>query len=154
MMRTPRGVTAIRRSTIGTAGSCLLLAACIGGAAGADGLKLMASTPAIQKEQARIVAAEARAAVNPLRDAYFGETHVHTAYSLDAYLGGARLTPDAAYRFAQGETMTVNGQRHRIVEPLDFAAVTDHAEYLGEMYSTMVDGARDTIRTSSKNCGR
>ena len=78
---------------------------------------------------------------NPLRDAYFGETHLHTAYSLDAYIGGARLTPDDAYRFAKGEEMIVNGRKHRISEPLDFAAVTDHAEYLGEMYSTMNEGA-------------
>ncbi len=35
---------------------------------------------------------------NDLRNAYFGETHMHTAYSLDAYIGGARLLPSAAYR--------------------------------------------------------
>ena len=73
---------------------------------------------------------------NPLRDAYFGETHMHTAYSLDAYIGGTRLTPDDAYRFAKGESVIVDGQQHRRKRPLDFVAVTDHAEYLGEMYST------------------
>ncbi|MCB1703930.1 MAG: DUF3604 domain-containing protein [Halioglobus sp.] len=78
---------------------------------------------------------------NPLKEAYFGELHVHTAYSLDAYIGGARLTPDMAYRFARGETMTINGRPHGIATPLDFAAVTDHAEYIGEMYSTLVEGA-------------
>jgi len=78
---------------------------------------------------------------SPLRDAYFGETHVHTAYSLDAYIGGTRLTPDDAYRFAKGEAITVDGKKHSRKRPLDFVAVTDHAEYLGEMYSTMVDGA-------------
>lgn len=123
-------------------GAGLLLAAfLLALPARADDLKLLPASPAVQREQARIAAAEARAPSNPLRDAYFGETHVHTAYSLDAYLGGARLTPDMAYRFAKGEKMTVNGQLHQIVEPLDFAAVTDHAEYLGEMYSTMVEGA-------------
>ena len=40
---------------------------------------------------------------NPLRDAFFGETHMHTAYSLDAYIGGTRLTPSDAYRFARDE---------------------------------------------------
>ena len=39
-----------------------------------------------------------RPASNPFKNAYFGETHVHTAYSLDAYIGGARLMPDDAYR--------------------------------------------------------
>ena len=85
--------------------------------------------------------AESVIETNPLRNAYFGETHLHTAYSLDAYIGGARITPDDAYRFAKGEEMIINGRKHRISEPLDFAAVTDHAEYLGEMYSTMNDGA-------------
>jgi hypothetical protein len=78
---------------------------------------------------------------NPMKDAYFGETHIHTSYSLDAYLGGTRLTPSDAYRFAKGEPVTVNGQVHKIDRPLDFVAVTDHAEYLGEMYSAMVEGA-------------
>ncbi len=78
---------------------------------------------------------------NSLKNAYFGETHVHTSYSLDAYIGGARLTPDDAYRFAKGEDVVLNGQRHNIIKPLDFAAVTDHAEFLGEMYSTQVEGA-------------
>ena len=78
---------------------------------------------------------------NPLRDAYFGETHMHTAYSLDAYIGGARLTPSDAYRFAKGEAVTVDGKAHQSKRPLDFVAVSDHAEYIGEMYSTMVEGA-------------
>ena len=78
---------------------------------------------------------------NPLKDAYFGEQHLHTSYSLDAYIGGARLTPSDAYRFAKGQEVEVNGEKIRISEPLDWAAVTDHAEYIGEMYSTMIKGA-------------
>ena len=70
---------------------------------------------------------------NPDGDAFFGETHIHTAYSFDAFLGGARLDPDGAYRFARGEEVEVSGQRFRLRRPLDWAAVTDHAEYLGEM---------------------
>jgi hypothetical protein len=87
-------------------------------------------------------AIEAEVPENPLKVAYFGEIHVHTSYSLDAYIAGTRLTPDMAYRFARGETMTVNGVPHTIGKPLDFAAVTDHAEYMGEMYSTQVVGAK------------
>ena len=81
------------------------------------------------------------AGYNPQRNAYFGETHVHTSYSLDAYLGGNRLTPADAYRFGRGEAVTVNGQPHQRKRALDFVAVTDHAEYLGEMYSAMNEGA-------------
>ncbi len=78
---------------------------------------------------------------NPQKNLYFGETHVHTAYSLDAFLGGTRQTPGDAYRFARGETVVVNGQPHKMRRPLDFAAVTDHAEYLGEMYAALNPGA-------------
>jgi hypothetical protein len=78
---------------------------------------------------------------NPQRNLYYGETHMHTAYSLDAFIGGTRQTPDDAYRAAKGETVVVNGKPHQIRRPLDFAAVTDHAEYIGEMYSTLNPGA-------------
>ena len=79
---------------------------------------------------------------NPLRNAYFGETHMHTAFSLDAYIGGARLMPADSYRFAKGEAVTMpDGTVMQHKRPLDFAAVTDHAEYIGEMYSTMFDDA-------------
>lgn len=78
---------------------------------------------------------------NRLRDVYYGETHVHTAYSLDAYLGGTRLTPGDAYRYAKGAPVVVGGEMQARNRPLDFAAVTDHAEYLGEMYSTLNEGA-------------
>jgi hypothetical protein len=78
---------------------------------------------------------------NPLKEAYFGETHVHTGVSMDAFIAGTRLTPDDAYRFARGEEMMVNGSMHSIKRPLDFAAVTDHAEFIGEAYSLMNEGA-------------
>lgn len=78
---------------------------------------------------------------NPLKDAYFGEQHVHTAYSLDAFIGGTRLTPFEAYDFAQGAEVEVNGTKHKLDRPLDWVVVTDHAEYLGEMYSTFTKGA-------------
>ncbi|MEW9838411.1 DUF3604 domain-containing protein [Mesorhizobium marinum] len=78
---------------------------------------------------------------NPLKDAYFGETHIHTGVSMDAFIGGNRLTPDDAYRFAKGEEMMVNGSLHKIKRPLDFVAVTDHAEFMGEAYSLMNEGA-------------
>jgi hypothetical protein len=78
---------------------------------------------------------------SPLRSVYYGETHMHTAYSLDAFIGGTRQTPSDALRAAKGEAVIVNGQPHKLRRPLDFAAVTDHAEYIGEMYSTMNEDA-------------
>src|SRR5690349_13406707 len=70
---------------------------------------------------------------NPLRDAYFGETHVHTSYSADAWLFGNRLTdPGDAYKYFKGETIKHPlGFDVRIDTPIDFAAVTDHSEYVG-----------------------
>ncbi|MEP1200284.1 DUF3604 domain-containing protein [Tateyamaria sp.] len=84
----------------------------------------------------------AMAEPNPLRDAYFGETHLHTAFSLDAYIGGTRLMPADSLAYARGEAVTLpDGSIVQHKRPLDFAAVTDHAEYLGEMYSTMFEDA-------------
>ncbi|MGD1991197.1 MAG: DUF3604 domain-containing protein, partial [Chromatiales bacterium] len=60
---------------------------------------------------------EAAIKENPLKEAYFGETHVHTSFSLDAYIGGARLTPFDAYRFARGEDVSVNNVLHNIGRP-------------------------------------
>jgi hypothetical protein len=70
--------------------------------------------------------------VNPLREAYFGDLHLHTSYSFDAYVNGnVAIGPDEAYRFAKGEVVTYLGQPLRRREPLDFLAVTDHAENIG-----------------------
>ncbi len=86
-------------------------------------------------------AREAALPENPLKSAYFGETHVHTSFSLDAYIGGARLTPFDSYRFAKGESVSISNVQHNIGRPLDFAAVSDHAEFLGEMFSTQYPDA-------------
>ena len=63
---------------------------------------------------------------------FFGDTHLHTSYSTDAGMFGNRLGPDAAYRFAKGETVTSStGVPARLHRPLDFLVVADHAENLG-----------------------
>ena len=77
---------------------------------------------------------------HPEREAFFGDLHVHTALSSDAFAFSVRLGPDDAYRYAFGETVRlppnnvdgVGTRPVRIDRPLDFAAVTDHAEFLGE----------------------
>ncbi|ARN73511.1 DUF3604 domain-containing protein [Oceanicoccus sagamiensis] len=96
---------------------------------------------ASEKPVDTVAAAEAAVPENPLKEAYFGEIHMHTSYSLDSYIGGNRRTPDDAYRFARGEVMDIHGDKHQLKRPLDFAAVTDHAEFIGEMYSAQVEGA-------------
>ena len=63
---------------------------------------------------------------------FWGDLHVHTAFSLDAYVAAATRTPEDAYRFARGEPdRLADGSEVRIDRPLDFLAVTDHAEYFG-----------------------
>ena len=78
---------------------------------------------------------------DPRRRALYGDLHVHTGASMDAWLMGTLATPDDAYRFARGEAIGLPpydaAGRPAVVaqieRPLDFAAVTDHAEWLGEL---------------------
>ena len=63
---------------------------------------------------------------------YWGDTHLHTNLSIDAYRRGTTLGPVEAYRFARGETLTAdNGMKVRLRRPLDFLVVADHANNLG-----------------------
>lgn len=90
----------------------------------------------------------ASAAAPPeVRRAFFGELHLHTSYSFDAYgLSESRTDPDLAYRFARGEAVEYLGRKVRRHEPLDFMAVTDHAEYLG--FLNQLDDPQGTLSHS------
>ncbi|MDX1736067.1 MAG: DUF3604 domain-containing protein, partial [Halioglobus sp.] len=87
---------------------------------------------------------------SPTRNAYFGDLHVHTTYSWDGAGRGMNTTPDQAYRFARGESIGIppydtDGQGMRQVQldrPLDFAAVTDHAESIGEVNLCITEGSK------------
>ncbi len=59
---------------------------------------------------------------------------MHTALSLDAYIGGRRLMPSDSLRFAMGASVLVSGQRKQSKRKLNSSAVSDHVEYLGAMY--------------------
>ncbi len=77
--------------------------------------------------------AEERVEKNPDRNAYFGEEHIHTSWSVDAWLFGNRITgPDDALKYAQGQTIKhPMGYDIKIDTPMDFMGVTDHSEYVG-----------------------
>ena len=65
------------------------------------------------------------------RNAYFGDLHIHTRFSNDAYSLGTRASPDDAYRYARGEVIKHPvGFDIQLDRPLDFYAVTDHGAYL------------------------
>ena len=83
---------------------------------------------------------------NPIKDAYFGDLHVHTENSFDAYTFGTTATPEDAYRYAQGEAIShPSGYKIQLSRPLDFYAVTDHGIFLGLMKE-----AADTTTEVSK----
>jgi hypothetical protein len=72
---------------------------------------------------------------------YFGDTHLHTAYSMDAGAFGARLGPREAYRFAKGEELKSNtGQPVKLSRPLDFLVVADHSDGMG-FFPLILSGA-------------
>jgi len=95
----------------------------------------VAADPAFQRTETRTPCRDYRPERRPL----FGDLHVHTSYSHDAYVSMQRNGPGDAYRYARGEALSqpdADGNptvTARIDRPLDFTAVTDHAEYFGEL---------------------
>ncbi len=70
---------------------------------------------------------------NPLKNVYFGEEHMHTRNSFDAFTVGVGNTWEDAYRYAMGEeiTLSTTGEKIKKRTPYDFVAITDHSEYYG-----------------------
>jgi hypothetical protein len=112
----------------------LCLLACSSTSAPIDGA--VPDRPSREVPEARAVCARR----NPLREPFFGDLHVHTALSFDAATWGVRARPADAYRFARGEEIGLSPygadgrptRTARLSRPLDFAAVTDHSEFLAE----------------------
>ena len=78
----------------------------------------------------------------PEKKAFFGDTHLHSSYSFDAFLNNNHSAdPDTAYRFAKGQPVIhpFNRTRVQINTPLDFLVVSDHAELLGVMRAVRED---------------
>jgi len=76
---------------------------------------------------------------------FFGDTHLHTSFSMDAGAFGARLDPRDAYRFARGEQVVSNtGQPVKLSRPLDFLVVADHSDNMG-FFPALVSGRPDML---------
>ncbi|MFK7731455.1 MAG: DUF3604 domain-containing protein [Pseudomonadales bacterium] len=97
----------------------MLLAGCMNGEADSEEIS---SAPQTQKN------ATQQAKSTAVKQLYFGDLHVHTSVSLDAFLWGNRYGVEEAYLFAKGEPITLaSGDVAQISRPLDFIAITDHA---------------------------
>jgi len=78
---------------------------------------------------------------------YFGDTHLHTAFSMDAGAFGARLTPRDAYVFAKGKEITSNtNQPVKLSRPLDFLVVADHSDGMG-FFPQLMGGDPELLAT-------
>ena len=77
----------------------------------------------------------------------FGDTHLHTSYSMDAGAFGARLGPVDAYRFARGEEVTSStGQKVKLSRPLDFLVVADHSDGMG-LFPLLLSGDPSVMKS-------
>jgi hypothetical protein len=124
----------------------LVLAAC-GGSSGSPQRSPTPIPAAYPAPWQRTESREPCASFDPLRQPFFGDLHVHTKFSADASIYGTKVGPRDAYAFAQGGTIAVADadeaptRMAQLDRPLDFTAVTDHAEWFGEVDVCLTPGS-------------
>ncbi|MBY0401811.1 DUF3604 domain-containing protein, partial [Myxococcota bacterium] len=144
--RLPRSTRSLARAGTRAAARALLYAvlasiALSAAPAAATDTRAEPPTPAFERTEERAACADH----DPLRRPFFGDLHVHTSYSFDSYISNQRNDPTAAYRYARGEAIRLPDAfgeqtvKAKIQRPLDFAAVTDHSEFLGQINVCTMD---------------
>ena len=122
----------------------LALAPGAGSATAAEPQAAPAEPAPFQRTEQREPCADYSAVRRPL----FGDLHVHTSYSFDSYVSSQRNHPGGAYRYARGEPIFLaDADAEQVVQaqiqrPLDFTAVTDHAEFLGPINICTADSSK------------
>ncbi len=105
-------------------------------------VSFVACVPGDEAAHDRPAAASTEEGPNPTRNAYFGDLHVHTRYSFDAFIFGTTTDPNDAYEFARGGTIRhPAGFEMKLDRPLDFQGVTDHGMYLGMLPAMTEEGS-------------
>ncbi|MXZ36835.1 MAG: DUF3604 domain-containing protein, partial [Holophagales bacterium] len=103
---------------------------------------IAACAPGEEAADAGETAAATAEGPNPTKNAYFGDLHVHTRYSFDAFIFGTTTDPNDAYEFAKGGTIKhPAGFDMKLDRPLDFQGVTDHGMYLGMLPAMTEEGS-------------
>ncbi|MGI9401778.1 MAG: DUF3604 domain-containing protein, partial [Rhizobiaceae bacterium] len=99
------------------------------------GITLALATPTIISADSIGEPGRSSGKPNPLNNVYFGEEHLHSSASPDAFAFGTRSDANEAYLYAKGVAIK-EAQSGKMIQkrtPYDFAAVTDHSEYMGMM---------------------
>jgi len=107
-----------------------------------------AQEPAAEPRQTSEPSTDVDAAAGPERNAYFGELHIHSSWSIDAYVFGTRIGPEDATRYAMGQPVAHSGGYDvKLAQPLDFTVVMDHSEYTGAL--TMANDPQSPLRKNA-----
>jgi hypothetical protein len=138
----------IDRPSSGAAAAALVLLGVLAGGCSRETPAPATPATGAATEAAASPAASDRPAANPERNAYFGDVHVHTSWSFDAFTNGSHTTPTDAYAWAQGQEITNSGfgGKIQIQTPLDFYMVAEHAEFMG-VFNQMSDPASPLSKT-------
>ncbi len=107
------------------------------------GSKPMKFTKYILMGTAALLTLPAYGETNKNREAFYGETHLHTSWSFDAFIfGDTKSTPEDAYNYAKGKPLRhALGYMMQIKQPLDWMGVTDHSEYVGVIQDANTPGS-------------